>query len=449
MKNRLFFLPELLKEHGKTHTWFYSPVNHRWIRVEHYFSPIIEQIIWDKGEIIFSNIRDIFEKKTGDSITASELELFIERLVASGVFFASLQLMNKSVEDFQNQVLEEGPVASRLVYIHMTVRCNYQCWYCYNKELEKSVEDELTTRQWLEIIERLQSERAKTENFIFTGGEPLLRADLEDILEKARESGVNVSLLTNGSLFTPERLSRIVPLVNHITLSLDSFDKEIQEKNRSGHGFENILRLLEYFPNGEHQGTGLSVRSVITRENIDSVIQFRTILKEKFKIPNHRVVKYIPCSLDDLCLVPDGNEPTEDEILEAHLLPPGYRISPNFKRRCGACTHSIALDPRGNIFPCQSFLTNPRYRMGNILDENWLETFKASEPRKWFNRLSVDGMEVCRDCAYRYFCGGGCPAISEKLYGNIQHRIEYQCEFLKKQARLFLLTSEMETVNVD
>lgn len=447
MINRVYFSPGLQVVQGKTHTWFYSPGNHRWIRVEHYFSPIIEQILQDDGNIIFDNIRNSFEKKSRDSITPPELEQVIEGLLPSGVFFESRELWNQSVEDFQNREIDPDRVDIRMVYLHMTVRCNYRCWYCYNEKLEKSAQDELTTRQWLDIIDRLNTEPLKAGNLVFTGGEPLLRDDLETILEKARDYGAYISLLTNGSLLTQERLHRIVPLVNHITLSLDSFDREIQEKNRSGRGFENIIRLLEYFPNGKHGDTGLSVRSVITRENIDSVKQFRDTLREKYKIDRHLVVKFIPTSLDDLHLVPQGDEPAEDEIVEATPLPSDYQISPNFKRRCGACTHSIALDARGNIFPCQSMLSNPGYRMGNILDENWLETYKTSKPREIFNRLSVDDMDVCRDCGHRYFCGGGCPAISEKLYGNIHHRVDYQCEHLKKQARLFLMTSKMETVN--
>lgn len=449
MIERIFFYPEIVVEQGKTHTWFYSPPNHRWARVENYFSPILHQIIRDRGEVIFENIKHAFEKESHDSLTPSELEHVVEQLLLTGVFFQSRDQYNESVQSYLCQGSRLDQVYIHMVYLHMTVRCNYRCWYCYNNRLEKSRSDELGTQQWLDIVDRLHAVKART--FVFTGGEPLLRTDLEEVIQKAKRPDTSVTLLTNGSLFTAERLHRIVPLVDEIMLSLDSFDRTIQARNRSELGFENILQILKYFPNGRHNSTRLTVRSVITKENSDSVMKFRDTLKKKYKISNHMLVKFIPSRLDELPLVPeeDGEGVTEEEIVESTPLPSDYRIFPDFRRRCEACTNAIAVTPRGDIYPCQSFLDLPEYKVANLLEDDWFAAYKSSPIRRMFHEISVDNMPVCRECQYRYLCGGGCPALSKKLYGDINHRVDYQCEIKKKQAKLFLKTSQMVDVKND
>lgn len=83
------------------------------------------------------------------------------------------------------------------VYFHVTQRCNLNCTYCYNKK-NLNLSKELDTKNIIKILNKLKKINVEVVNF--TGGEPLLRNDIEEILKEAKKLKFNVCLLTNGTL---------------------------------------------------------------------------------------------------------------------------------------------------------------------------------------------------------------------------------------------------------
>ncbi|MFC7202020.1 GTP 3',8-cyclase MoaA [Haloferax namakaokahaiae] len=124
------------------------------------------------------------------------------------------------------------------VRISLTDRCNFDCIYCHNEGLgdtrgpmdasdnEMSADDVV---RFLEVVEEYGVEKVK-----FTGGEPMLRADLEEIIERTPDS-METSLTTNGT-FLPERAADLVDAgLDRVNVSQDALDpKAFAEITKSG-----------------------------------------------------------------------------------------------------------------------------------------------------------------------------------------------------------------------
>jgi len=121
------------------------------------------------------------------------------------------------------------------VGIHITSSCNFNCIYCYGGYSNKQT-PEFTTDQILKLIEELS--QLKTKWITLTGGEPLLRDDIELIIDKIKEKNIICSMNTNGSLIE-EKISAVKKL-DFITVSIDG-TKNSNDLNRGEGTFEKII----------------------------------------------------------------------------------------------------------------------------------------------------------------------------------------------------------------
>ncbi len=111
-----------------------------------------------------------------------------------------------------------------LAYVYLTYRCNLHCIYCDDGKgtsyPDKTVDYELGADDWLRVFKIL---RRETDGIIFTGGEPLVRDDLEYILAGTKKLGYRkVVLLTNG--LTLERSREALKHIDILMISLDTMD---------------------------------------------------------------------------------------------------------------------------------------------------------------------------------------------------------------------------------
>lgn len=108
--------------------------------------------------------------------------------------------------------------------------------------------------------------------------------------------------------------------------------------------------------------------------------------------------------------------------------------------RCGACFRILAINPMGKIYPCQS-LMHEEFLLSDISSQNWLEELKKSDITRYFKYRSIEDIEGCKECSVKTVCGGGCKAISYNLYGDLEHKLDYLCEF-------FLRDSDSQIKNI-
>ncbi|MFC5973237.1 GTP 3',8-cyclase MoaA [Halomarina salina] len=134
------------------------------------------------------------------------------------------------------------------VRISLTDRCNFDCVYCHNEGLGDTrgpmdpQDDEMSADdvvRFLEVVEEFGVEKAK-----FTGGEPMLRQDLEEIIERTPDS-METSLTTNGT-FLPGRAEALVDAgLDRVNVSQDALDpQEFRELTKSG-GYDDVIEGVQ------------------------------------------------------------------------------------------------------------------------------------------------------------------------------------------------------------
>ena len=107
-----------------------------------------------------------------------------------------------------------------------------------------------------------------------------------------------------------------------------------------------------------------------------------------------------------------------------------FRIIKNVKCRAGRSY--IAIDPIGNIFPCQNFVGYSKYIAGNIYQGINVKNIQKLKP------LNIEEYDDCRKCTIRYLCGGGCVAQNYSV-NNIREKIpKYYCNIQKIKWKTFI-----------
>ena len=137
-------------------------------------------------------------------------------------------------------------VPLKTIFLHVTKACNLNCSYCYFSA-NKSLPDELTREEfgslWGDVV-TLQHKK-----IVFTGGEPLLRKDILQLIADLRDADPHHNILrclnTNGYLITPSLAGDLVGLVDEVRVSLDAL-AERNDALRGKGSFDAAVRALDY-----------------------------------------------------------------------------------------------------------------------------------------------------------------------------------------------------------
>ncbi len=146
---------------------------------------------------------------------------------------------------------------------HLTDRCNYSCRFCFMKKLPEA---EANLDRGRFVISGLKSLGITKLNFV--GGEPLLHPNLRDFAAFAKETGLTVSIVTNASLLSDERLDELRPWVDWIGVSVDSGRGGVEEalgRGRGGH-IANAKRACASIRRARVK---LKINTVVTKLNFD------------------------------------------------------------------------------------------------------------------------------------------------------------------------------------
>ena len=130
----------------------------------------------------------------------------------------------------------------RMVAWEITRRCNLFCAHCRASSDDLAYQNELSTEECLQLIDDISSIGKPV--LILTGGEPILRQDLEQIGKYAVGCGLRVVLGTNGTLITAETATKLKKIpVSRVAISIDFPYPELQDKFRGkAAAFETAMR---------------------------------------------------------------------------------------------------------------------------------------------------------------------------------------------------------------
>jgi MoaA/NifB/PqqE/SkfB family radical SAM enzyme len=175
--------------------------------------------------------------------------------------------------------------------LNVTGRCNMGCRFCWGPSHE--IGEVLSTKQWQKIIKEFVLYGTKA--VVFTGGEPLLRKDLGRLLAYAKNTGLRVTLSTNG-IFLKQMAKKILPFVDELGIPLDGSDELSSNLMRPGlkNNFKLILELIEYLKQNYPQ-IELTVRTVISKKNKDEILKIGQLLSEKkYKPARWKLYEFTP-----------------------------------------------------------------------------------------------------------------------------------------------------------
>jgi MoaA/NifB/PqqE/SkfB family radical SAM enzyme len=150
------------------------------------------------------------------------------------------------------------------VDFHVTCECTQECPYCWGPQ---NIETPVDTETALRIIDKVKNVGVK--RIVFTGGDPLKRGDIGDLLEHAEDVGLEVAISTTGDELTPAFLDRVTPFVDLISVPLDGPSERVNAKTKKEGHFTGVMRALAWLRS--HPSIDVKVCTPVTKHNIDHV----------------------------------------------------------------------------------------------------------------------------------------------------------------------------------
>lgn len=285
------------------------------------------------------------------------------------------------------------------VYLHVTHRCNMDCVGCYSRISNRNQKKDLSFEELIKILKQLKK-RGYT-NLVLSGGEPMLRKDIAEIIDEAKKRDFNTVMITNDSIEIEEDVFKNL---DALAISIDEIEKEENPLGRKIHK-EKILKILKA---ADKEGTEISGIVTLNRTNIDRVEQYHELSQEynlpityslfyskdkdskEFLVTEKQLVRFTNRSFQEFPYTLEGFSPQEEIYC---------------KENCGAGEKSISVDAEGNLSPCHMM---HNIKLGNILEDSESSWEKLKEFK---DKLDTE-INECRECNKSAFCGRGCLARS-------------------------------------
>jgi radical SAM protein with 4Fe4S-binding SPASM domain len=310
--------------------------------------------------------------------------------------------------------------------IAVTYRCNNRCLFCYAgcggeqgiaPRLGKA---ELSTGAWKKIIRVFKNE-AKIPFFSFTGGEPLLRGDLEELVVFAREMGFEVNLVSNGTLASKERAASLYRAgLRTAQISLEAPEADLHDNltGRAG-AFDETLAGIKALRDA---GISVQTNTTITGLNREAVLRMPAFLAG-LGISRFAMNMYLPAKpvRKDLFISYSEIGGVIDEVrkqaFSAGLTFFWYSPTPFCEynpiarglgnKSCAAVDGLLSIAANGDILPCSSWDAP----LGNALKMPFRDIWFSE--RALFFKNKRFAPERCKACASFTACQGACPLYWE------------------------------------
>ncbi|MCK4959011.1 MAG: radical SAM protein, partial [Planctomycetes bacterium] len=154
-----------------------------------------------------------------------------------------------------------------IVVWNITRACNLKCVHCYNDSGTGKASNEVSTEQAKKVLDDLAAFGAPS--VLFSGGEPLVRPDLFELMEYAAGTGLRVVISTNGTLIDADKAARIKKIgVSYVGISLDGIGSVNDEFRGVEGAFEDAVRGIR---NCQNAGVRVGLRLTLTKRNVQDI----------------------------------------------------------------------------------------------------------------------------------------------------------------------------------
>jgi radical SAM protein with 4Fe4S-binding SPASM domain len=345
--------------------------------------------------------------------------------------------------------------------MELTERCNNNCIHCYINLLaddRHAQKRELSTGEIQEILQEAVSLGCLTVRF--TGGEPLLREDFEDLYVFARRLGLRVALLTNATLLTPAltrvftRISPLIPIeITLYGMTRSSYEAVTRVSGSFEAAWLGIRVLLEkkvpfvvkgaLLPpsSGEMEEFESWATTIPWMDTTPSYTLFFELRARRDSQHKDQLIKGLRLSPEEVvAFLSRRQEKYQSEMREfcsKFTRPSGTNIF-----SCGAGVRSGCVDAYGHLQPCM-LLRHPDtvydLKKGSLKDAvtNFFPRIRQIKAK---NR---DYLARCANCFLKGLCEQ-CPARSWMEHGTLDTPVDYHCKIAHTQAQALGLLEEGE-----
>lgn len=313
--------------------------------------------------------------------------------------------------------------------LYLTNRCNLSCDFCSVRARKHS--SELSLDRILTLIDEACS--MGLQELHLTGGEPTLRNDLEDVVAYAVKKGLNVRLITNGTILTNERLQLLRSLgLNSIMISIDG-ESDYHNAVRGEGAFEKAFSTVK---NAINLGMLVRVNSVAWRDNqydilrlaerlddigvniysifLGSPLGYAQVHKDNIISPDewfefYKAVREVSSGLRMKVVIEKGFLYPKEITYDLTDLQGRGRGCLNLTQN----TDFLLIRSNGDVYPCV-FFSNEAPPMGNVNSQLLREIIEQFEQDSFYNEMGCLP-EACKECSRMEKCRGGCRGYA-RLY---------------------------------
>lgn len=308
-----------------------------------------------------------------------------------------------------NSLANEKKFPARLMF-ELTYKCNFRCLHCY--VVPDGKKQELSSAQVFSLLDQLKS--AGVFHIGFTGGEPLMREDIFEILEYARNCGFRISLLTNGLLIDKAAAGRIGALgtsLNRVDVSMLGARKDTFEKITGTRGsFERVLYAIKLL---KKERVDVQLKSTLLSLNKDEFHDIKKLASDtgcmfrygtsvSRKTDGDAAPLKYRVSPEEICriksLLSSGYGAVDETRLNASARPGRKRLF-----HCGAGSSEATISPYGEL----NFCLEIHYPGYNILETSFTDCW--ARMKKLVEDIEIPPEYACGTCEVASFCRW-CPA---------------------------------------
>ena len=307
------------------------------------------------------------------------------------------------------------PIAPIYVEISPVSFCNHRCVFC-GLDFAQGERIRLDTAATCRSLREMA--RLGVKSVMFAGeGEPLLHSGLVDMVRSAKESGLDVSITTNGSVGTAELWQELVPLLSWVRFSVDAGSSETYSKV---HGvgpsaYEATLKSIKQalaVRGASGSKCTVGVQFLLIRDNLADLEQAIQLFGEL----DVDYLSFKPYSEHPQMLNKNNFTYSIDAIETIEAIVERYREAFTktriiFRRAATevyakgrkAFSHCFALpfwgyiSSRGDVYTCSVFLNDERFKVGNIMQED-MESILFGERRRASVEYAVKDFSIGDEC---------------------------------------------------
>jgi pyrroloquinoline quinone biosynthesis protein E len=318
-----------------------------------------------------------------------------------------------------------------LLIAELSYKCPLHCPYCSNPLSigSSAYRNELATEDWNRAIR--EASDLGVLQLALTGGEPLVRKDVEELARVSRETGIYSSLITAGTPFTRSRAEALKEAgLDHVQISIQ--DSDPIEADRIA-GTKAFSKKIDAAKLARELGFPLTINVVLHRQNLDRIETIIELAVElgavRLELANTQYQGW--AAINTTALMPTHEQLAAGEaaVIRARerlgasmqilwVLPDYYE---EFPKPCmgGWGSDAILITPNGDVMPCQAAASIPGMVFDNIREKSLSEIWFESEAFERF-RGTAWMPEPCRSCPLdrQEIDFGGCRCQALALTGD-------------------------------